>query len=64
MSDPVHIDDVECIRQTDKAILVLIDGEEKWIPQSVIHDDSEVWKKGDEGELVVQGWFAEKEGWS
>lgn len=34
------------------------------VPKSVIHDDSEVWKKGQEGKLVVQLWFAVKEGWT
>lgn len=54
-------------RATNKALLVeLRDGlradEEVWIPLSQIHDDSEVWGAGDEGELVVTSWFAEKEG--
>jgi hypothetical protein len=35
---------------------------EIWIPKSVIHDDSEVYKEGAEGKLVVARWFAEKEG--
>lgn len=34
-----------------------------WVPQSVIHDDSEVFKKGDEGKLVVMMSWAEKEKW-
>jgi hypothetical protein len=38
----VHIDDVLCINSTAKACLVLIEGEEYWIPQSQIDDDSEV----------------------
>jgi len=32
------------------------------IPVSAIHDDSEVWKEDQEGDLVVEDWFAEKEG--
>ncbi len=60
--EPCEVDDVECIRETDDAILVqLHDGEEKWIPKSVLHDDSEVTEKGDEGTLVVHQWFADKE---
>lgn len=58
MSGTARIEDVSCLRQTDKAILVAIDGKELWVPQSVIDDDSEVWKKGDEGALVVHRWFA------
>lgn len=38
-----------------------------WIPKSVVHDDSEVYRAGhgddgSEGTLVVARWFAEKEG--
>jgi len=51
--------------QTDKAVLIDIeDHGETWIPQSQIHDDSEVWKSGQDGEVVVTLWFAEKRGWS
>lgn len=57
--------DGRCIRETDKAILVKLEtGEEKWIPKSVVHDDSEVYEKGGEGKLVVQGWWAEAQGLS
>ncbi len=53
----------ECIRETDRALLVLLkNGEERWFPKSVIHDDSEVYEVGGSGEIVVQAWFSEKEG--
>jgi len=53
----------ECIAETDHAILVrLQDGDEQWFPKSVVHDDSEVFEKGQTGEIVVSGWFAEKQG--
>lgn len=58
----VSIDDVVCKAATDKAILVVIEGEEYWIPQSQIDDDSEVWKKDDEGTLVISDWIAEQKG--
>ena len=66
MSDDVRkIKNVKCIKSTDKAILV--ESSEwngpVWIPQSQVHDDSEVWKEGDVGSLVVSEWFAEKKGW-
>jgi len=32
------------------------------VPQSQIHEDSEVWKRGDEGTLVVTQWWAEQRG--
>lgn len=53
--------DTKCIFNTQKAILVLLDGEKKWIPMSIIHEDSEVWVKGDEGTLVLPEWFCKKE---
>ena len=49
-------------RATPKAILIEYEGVEKWIPQSLISDDSEVWKEGDTGTLVIPEWFARKEG--
>jgi len=50
------------LRATDKALLCLIDGEEVWVPQSQIDDDSEVWRAGDEGHLVVSSWWAQERG--
>jgi hypothetical protein len=39
---------------------------EVWVPHSVIHDDSEVYdaKGNNEGKLVVQRWWADKQGWT
>ena len=66
-SDSYSFEGVQCIAQTPQAILVLIDHgrgskREHWIPQSQVHDDSEVFKKGDEGKLVVKGWFTREKG--
>jgi hypothetical protein len=62
-SDPVHLDDVEAKVETDLALLCEIDGEEKWVPKKAIHDDSEVYSmKNSTGTLVVERWWAEKEG--
>lgn len=62
--EDVTLDDVECVRQTDKAIFVeLEDGRQAWIPQSVVTDDSEVYAAGHKGKLVIKGWFAAKEGY-
>jgi len=63
--DTVSLDDVECIRETNSAILCRIGDKRKrevWIPQSQVHDDSEVYAKGHKGKLVVTQWFAEQEG--
>ena len=62
MSNTIRIDDVTIKKATPRAVLVDIDGDEYWIPQSQIHDDSEVWREGDNGLLVISEWFAEKEG--
>lgn len=53
-----EIHDVTVMRVTEKAVLCMVDGKEVWIPQSQIHDDSEVWKEGDEGTLVIPEWLA------
>ena len=62
-NNKVYIEDVLVIHETEKALLCQIKGEEHWIPKSVIDDDSEVWKNGQEGELVVAEWWTEKNGW-
>jgi len=63
--DPIEdvemIDDVRAIANTEKAVLVLIEGEKYWIPFSVLGTDTEVRMKGDEGTLHVARWFAKKE---
>jgi hypothetical protein len=68
----VTIGEGECVRETDRAILVELRGPkdsfggrtvtEKWIPKSVIHDDSEVFEADTEGSVIVHRWWAEKEG--
>lgn len=51
-----------CKRETLKALLVVIDGSELWVPKSVVHDDSEVFdaKDNDSGKLVLKRWWAEQ----
>lgn len=58
----VTLSDVKALRGTDKALLCLIDGEEVWIPQSQITDDSEVYEPGGEGKLVITQWLATQKG--
>jgi hypothetical protein len=58
----VSLGDGEAIRETEKALLVRIDsGEEKWLPKSIIHDDSEVFEEGNTGDVVVAEWWAVQE---
>lgn len=57
------VDGVEA--ETDKAILVEIEGEKRWVPKSQIHDDSEVYSKRSGeggGSLIVSTWWADKNG--
>jgi hypothetical protein len=61
-SKGVSIGACEVIAETDRAILADLGDEELWVPKSQLHDDSEVWKKDQEGELVVSRWFAAKLG--
>lgn len=51
------------LKETAKALLIDAGDEQVWVPKSVIHDDSEVYAAGHEGELVVQAWFGRKHGW-
>lgn len=59
--DSVSFENVRALRATELALKCNIDGEEEvWIPQSQITSDSEVWREGDEGKLVVTRWIAEQ----
>jgi hypothetical protein len=55
----VEIDDCVCSIATAKAILIAREGAEAWVPTSQIHEDSEVYKPGTEGILVIPRWVAE-----
>jgi hypothetical protein len=62
--DPVQLGEAEIIRETDLAVLVVLEdtANELWVPKSVIHDDSEIWKMADGvGMLVVEAWWANKQ---
>lgn len=62
----VSLGDAKARRFTGKAVLVVLydkDDKELWVPLSQIHDDSELFdEENTEGKLVVNRWFAEKEG--
>jgi hypothetical protein len=60
----IEIDDVTVKRETEKALLCEIDGEEVWIPKGQIDDDSEVYEMGTEGTLIISKWIAEQKGLS
>ena len=56
-------DEVVFKHETAKAILVEIDGDETWIPKSVVRAGSTVLdcQKGEKGTLILPQWFARKE---
>jgi hypothetical protein len=62
-ADPFNFGYVVVLKETDKAILVTDETANWWVPKSVIHDNSEVWKTHQTGDLVVTERFAEKQGW-
>lgn len=62
MAEKFQVQDVKALRETEKALLVEIEGEEFWLPKSQIDDDSEVYKEDTEGTLVIPMWLAEKMG--
>ena len=55
----VEVADCVCRTATAKAILVVRGSEEVWIPTSQIHRDSEVYRVGTVGTLVIPRWVAE-----
>lgn len=60
---PVELDDVQCQRETPKAIYVWYENEPGWVPKSQLHPDSEVRAKGDKGVLIIPAWLAAERGW-
>lgn len=54
----VSFPNVTVVKESDKALLLLIDGEEHWMPKSQIDEDSEVWnEKTSGGTLVISEWI-------
>lgn len=56
----VYVD--RLIRQTEKAALCRIDGEEMWLPWSQIDEGSEIAKDGDSGTVYIPRWLAVDKG--
>jgi hypothetical protein len=53
-------------RKTVKAILVVYEDVEGWVPLSQIADGSDIYEASDVGEtgvLVIPEWLAEEKGW-
>jgi hypothetical protein len=62
MADTVEFNDSRIVKKTGMATLCVIDGKQIWIPDSQICDDSEIWKEGDEGKLVISEFIALQKG--
>lgn len=58
--ETVEFEDVTVKAETEKALLVVIDDEEHWIPKNQIDDDSEVYERGTSGKLVLTRWICEQ----
>jgi hypothetical protein len=62
--EKVTITDVECIGVNPKTGAILCThetwDENKWVGYRYIDDDSEVYKVGDEGKLIIPKWLAKK----
>ena len=66
MSGTYTLEDCTPILDKGKAVLFEVPDldEQVWIPKSAIHDDSDVWKEGQEsGDLVVHEWLAIRRNW-
>jgi hypothetical protein len=50
------------VAQTDLAFLLSVDGDDRWVPKSVIEDPGEVDVGDEEIEIEVAEWFCENEG--
>jgi len=59
------IEDAEAVGETPKGLWISASefDENVFVPYSQIHDDSEVYRVGHDGALVVNEWFAEQRGW-
>lgn len=61
-SNYVHLQVEKVVAESDKALLLRIDGEEHWVPLSQIADPDD-YQKGDEDvEIAVTEWIANQKG--
>jgi hypothetical protein len=62
--EAVTVEKVEALKSTAYGLLCSFPelGKQCWVPQSQIHDDSEVFEVGHKGKLVIPRWLAEREG--
>jgi len=64
MAEEHHtFEDAVAIGDSALALQVKVEGVVRWVPKKLIHDDSECYKKGTNGTLILPLWFVEKNGW-
>lgn len=61
-AENVVVGPVECIRETNNALLIYASTGEHWIPRSQLHHDSDVYKRGHTGNITVSKWIAKERG--
>lgn len=62
-NEPRNLGNARASRATEKALLCVMDDAPDaplWVPKSVIHATSEINGRGDEGDLIVEAWWANK----
>lgn len=72
MPSSYSLGEARCKAETSKgnpdegAILCEVDSmdEPLWVPKSQVHGDSEVYREGTSGDLVVMEWWARKKGFA
>lgn len=50
------------VAETPQALLLQVDGEERWVPKSLFGDDSDELECGDEGVAFLPLWWLDQEG--
>jgi hypothetical protein len=60
MSRYVEVEVEDCLRTSDKAALLVIGGDEHWVPFSQIEDNGEALKEGYSGELHLTRWICDE----
>ena len=49
----------QTMRETEKAVLINFDGDEQWVPKSLLEDWPD---EGRIGDIIVKEWWARQEG--
>ncbi len=58
----VRISNAVCVKSTERAVCVNINGEDHWLPRSQMGPGNEIEDEGDDGTLVCSEWIAGEKG--